>query len=923
MASPVPEAGASVESRPVDATSEKGTASEVQPKPEVNGHSSTTKSAPPQPESGKPLSNGNTHAKEPETSEGTAKEDEKMTEADAPPTNETSVPSEPQEIAKPAVPDAKPEESTEAREPAKEPTPPKSPKDVDMEDAKPESETQPEVQDKKAEPEPAPAPADASKDTTEKSKDDEPKNEEKDSIASDKADKKPVADATTTSEGDLEPVGMSQLAIETAEGDASKIQSSVEVSMTDAPTIKSVREREDDAEEGPAAKRAKTEPKEDADADAEVDVATPAPPSADGGVLNFPKARFDEFEFWYDADNDAKPMTQHRIREIRKVVDRIKKTKAGAVFRDSVQKLWPGLWDKYSARIEKPMDLAELGRGLRDNKYKTLGEFKSDLALILENSQQYNGPDHDITMSARTALITLWNDVKIVAEEEPTRTKQAPKPPRVRESRSAYVKPEGPSPGEPAETSPVAGSIGVSLPPPTKPAPATGGADARRASTATEGDRPKRTVRAPKSKDIDYTAKPSRKKLKPELQFCDEVLQELMSPKHWAWNQWFLNPVDAEGLGIPDYYSIIKHPMDLNKVSKMLGTGEIASVKDFDKNVKLIFDNCYQFNGPPDQNGVSSFAKQLQDLYTSQMKQKDSWLAKQAKANPPPASVSNASDDDEDEEEEEAEEAPIPPEMAQEIKDLEARLREESKKHNDLFLADSPNQIMIDMQGNIVKMMQDALLKAKANLHEHRQKNGGAKPAKKSKPAKAKAAAGGGAARKATGAAAAPKKPGNPKKKKNLTAADKDNIANAINDLEGPHLDRAIDIIKRDTGQMESEDGELELDIDQLSPEALLKLWELCKKILPGFGKDPNAAAKASPEAHRSTPAKQAGKPASSKSKKNKPMSAHEQEARIARLKEIQDMYQGGRNPDEAPATQDELKAMEGQDSSDDSSEEE
>jgi hypothetical protein len=52
-------------------------------------------------------------------------------------------------------------------------------------------------------------------------------------------------------------------------------------------------------------------------------------------------------------------------------------------------------------------------------------------------------------------------------------------------------------------------------------------------------------------------------------------------------------------------------------------------------------------------------------------------------------------------------------------------------------------------------------------------------------------------------------------------------------------------------------------------------------------------------------------------------MSAHEQEARIARLKEIQDMYQGGRNPDESPATQDELKAMEGQDSSDDSSEEE
>lgn len=37
MASPVPEAGASVESRPVDATVEKGAAPEAQSKPEVNG----------------------------------------------------------------------------------------------------------------------------------------------------------------------------------------------------------------------------------------------------------------------------------------------------------------------------------------------------------------------------------------------------------------------------------------------------------------------------------------------------------------------------------------------------------------------------------------------------------------------------------------------------------------------------------------------------------------------------------------------------------------------------------------------------------------------------------------------------------------------------------------------------------------------
>lgn len=118
----------------------------------------------------------------------------------------------------------------------------------------------------------------------------------------------------------------------------------------------------------------------------------------------------------------------------------------------------------------------------------------------------------------------------------------------------------------------------------------------------------------------------------------------------------------------------------------------------------------------------------------------------------------------------------------------------------------------------------------------------------------------------------------------------------------------------------ESEDGELELDIDQLSNEALLKLWELCKKVLPGFGKDSAAVPASSPEVNRSAPTKQAPKTAA-KPKKNKPMSAQEQEARIAQLREIRDLYKPGQEPaDEAQMVQ-EAAAM--NDTSDDSSEEE
>lgn len=92
--------------------------------------------------------------------------------------------------------------------------------------------------------------------------------------------------------------------------------------------------------------------------------------------------------------------------------------------------------------------------------------------------------------------------------------------------------------------------------------------------------------------------------------------------------------------------------------------------------------------------------------------------------------------------------------------------------------------------------------------------------------------------------------------------------------------------------KQENNQGELELDIDQLSNEALLKLWELCKKVLPGFGKDSAPAPVSSPEITRAVPAKAAKN--ATKPKKNKPMSAREQEERIAQLRGLRDLYRPG-----------------------------
>jgi bromodomain-containing factor 1 len=183
------------------------------------------------------------------------------------------------------------------------------------------------------------------------------------------------------------------------------------------------------------------------------------------------------------------------------------------------------------------------------------------------------------------------------------------------------------------------------------------------------------------------------------------------------------------------------------------------------------------------------------------MKDKDAWLARYAKANAP---APGSDDEDEDDDEVEGIEPAGPPgaDPTKEVRDLEAKLREESGKLTDLFAAEMPNESMISIQQTIVSVVQDSLLKAKQALSQYRSKNQD-KPAKKAaKPSKPKPS--GSVPRKPSGNVPHPKKPSGTKKagtKKTLTAADKDAIASAINDLDGAQLDRAIDIIKRDTGQ--------------------------------------------------------------------------------------------------------------------------
>lgn len=60
---------------------------------------------------------------------------------------------------------------------------------------------------------------------------------------------------------------------------------------------------------------------------------------------------------------------------------------------------------------------------------------------------------------------------------------------------------------------------------------------------------------------------------------------------------WFLHPVDAVKLNIPDYYHVIKNPMDLSTIDKKHAAQGYFTVDAFVADFDLIVSNCISYNG--------------------------------------------------------------------------------------------------------------------------------------------------------------------------------------------------------------------------------------------------------------------------------------------------------------------------------------
>ncbi|XP_048055565.1 bromodomain testis-specific protein isoform X2 [Megalobrama amblycephala] len=90
--------------------------------------------------------------------------------------------------------------------------------------------------------------------------------------------------------------------------------------------------------------------------------------------------------------------------------------------------------------------------------------------------------------------------------------------------------------------------------------------------------------------------KPGR--LTNQLQYLEKVVIKFLWRHHFSWP--FRQPVDAVRLNLPDYYAIIKTPMDLSTIKKRLENNYYWKAMECVEDFNTMFTNCYVYNRPGD-----------------------------------------------------------------------------------------------------------------------------------------------------------------------------------------------------------------------------------------------------------------------------------------------------------------------------------
>ncbi|RMZ91644.1 hypothetical protein DV736_g1119, partial [Chaetothyriales sp. CBS 134916] len=616
--------------------------------------------------------------------------------------------------------------------------------------------------------------------------------------------------------------------------------------MTDAPSQpKQSREREDDQDvTEPATKRVKTDDNSQShesmtgDNSQSHEFKVPELPVASSPQTIGSPAPLSDLRL--DGDDS---ITHPRLAQMKKIISNLKKSNASAAFRLPVDHVALNI-PTYPEIIKHPMDLGTIDHKLKQNQYIRLTDFITDFELIVANCITFNGKDHAVTQAAykmqssfnnqmknnmpQAAVVELSREEKKAAKAKQEPTRQAP-PRRPSVSTSQVAAGSARSPAAVPSTPFAPGPDGVPL--------------IRRDSTMADG-RPKRAIVPPKRNHEFAGGRPKKKKYELQLRFCQEVLKDIASPKHWQINQFFTHPVDPVALNIPTYFQVIKKPMDFETIQTKLNNNVYEKAKDFEEDVRLVFKNCYKFN--PESDWVNQAGHQLEQMFDKKWATKDEWIA----AREPQSDPQSEEEDDDDAESEDDDDSEA--ERNEKIAALQKQIAEMSKQMGELTNKKS---------------------KKKSKSPSTAPKKSKSKSSKKEKPKTTFPGLQKSAEKK--------KSSSKPAKERYVTFQEKQYISNGIAMLPEKQMQEALKIIQQSVPSLaNSAENEIELDIEEVPNHALIKLLAFVKR----FAGPPPDEPKADSDGYSAS--------AVSKNKKNRP-NKQEQEAQIEALRGQLGAYNG------------------------------
>lgn len=209
----------------------------------------------------------------------------------------------------------------------------------------------------------------------------------------------------------------------------------------------------------------------------------------------------------------------------------------------------------YSEVIKHPMDFETIGNKLSNHQYHSVEEFDNDMKLLFSNCYTYNKPEtivHNMGKNLEKVYDNLMRKLPIQLTP-----KKVPTEPQ------------------------------TSIDEPSRP---------RRSSIKRRSESP--TFNDSKqSRYRDMKKKKSTPQIE-DFKFCNTILRELTRKQNLSVVWPFLQPVDPIALGIPDYYNVIKHPMDISLIKHKMESKQYNAAEEFESDFRLMFNNCYVYNAP-------------------------------------------------------------------------------------------------------------------------------------------------------------------------------------------------------------------------------------------------------------------------------------------------------------------------------------